>query len=175
MTDEGLSPDEIFSALSNRRRRYVIQYLLERDAPIGLKELSAQIAGKENDVPVEEVSHKQRKRTYVALRQNHLPKLKEMGIVDYDHSMEGIVLLDRADCFDTYLNPGRPDRTSRMEVHIGLTVVGILLFLVVWSDVSPLSSLSASVYPTFVVALLIVITLKYYRARSTRPASERPP
>src|SRR6056297_1016004 len=79
-----LSRDDLFSMLRNERRREVIHYLREHEAPVDLRDLSEYIAAIENDCTPAEVTYKQRKRVQTALYQMHLPKLAEQGIVSYD-------------------------------------------------------------------------------------------
>lgn len=69
------SRDEVFKALSNRRRRNVITYLKQHDDDARVRDISEQLAAWENDVEIPEVTYKQRKRVYTALHQSHLPKL----------------------------------------------------------------------------------------------------
>jgi len=69
------SRDEVFKALSNRRRRNVITYLKQHDDDARVRDIAEQLAAWENDVEIPEVTYKQRKRVYTALHQSHLPKL----------------------------------------------------------------------------------------------------
>lgn len=86
------SNDVLFDALKNRRRRYALQILLEEDGPIQLSELSERIASLETGVPINELSAHERKSVYTSLYQTHLPKLHDVGFVDYN-SNRGIVKL----------------------------------------------------------------------------------
>ena len=72
--------------ISNARRRAVIKRLstLDEEEATTLGELARRIAGKEYDIPPEQVSQNQRKSVYISLRQNHLPKLAETEIVVWD-------------------------------------------------------------------------------------------
>ncbi|GAB7019848.1 DUF7344 domain-containing protein [Halostagnicola bangensis] len=74
-----------YQALSNRRRRFIVHFLLRERKPISLRVLSKQVAAWENAVPRKQVTSKQRKRVYTALHQAHLPKLDKMGIIEYDN------------------------------------------------------------------------------------------
>ena len=79
-----LSRDDLFSMLRNERRREVIHYLREHEAPVDLRDLSEYIAAIENDCTPAEVTYKQRKRVQTALYQMHLPKLAEAGYIAWD-------------------------------------------------------------------------------------------
>src|SRR6056297_1412574 len=100
-SDQELSSlDTIFDLLSNPRRRFVLHYLKRVEEPVQLTELAAQIAAKENDVPVDELTSQQRKRAYVSLYQTHVPKLEEVGVVTYDADTGNVALTERADEID---------------------------------------------------------------------------
>jgi hypothetical protein len=79
-----LSPDLAFKLLSSSRRRDLIRCLDGLDATVDLRELSEQVAAVENGTSPSSLAYDQRKRVYVSLRQTHLPKLSNAGIVDYD-------------------------------------------------------------------------------------------
>ncbi|MDS0295228.1 DUF7344 domain-containing protein [Halogeometricum luteum] len=79
-----LSRDELFNLLRNPRRRAALQYLLERDRKATRSELAEHIAAAENEVTTAELNSAQRKRVYVSLYQNHLPKMDEYGVITYD-------------------------------------------------------------------------------------------
>lgn len=152
--------DEIFSALSNRRRRYVLAYLVERGEPAGLKELSRQVAARENDIPVADVTHKQRKRVYIALHQNHLPQLEDMGFIHARRASEAISLNDRAAALGPYLDPGeRTEGELWLGTEIGLTLGGSLLVLLSWLDLYPLALLPDLFYTVALVVALAVVTV----------------
>lgn len=77
------SKQQIFNAISNRRRRAVIQALVETPTHT-TSELSGSLAASRHDCDVAELKSQQRKREYVALYQTHLEKLDEVGVIDWD-------------------------------------------------------------------------------------------
>ena len=95
-SSDALSKDRVFELLKNRRRREVLHYLYEHDGTASVSTLSEWIAGRENDVPMEEVTTTQRKRVYVGLYQTHLPKMADAGVVEYDEQTKRVALTDRA-------------------------------------------------------------------------------
>jgi hypothetical protein len=101
---ERLSADEIHFTLSNCRRRFLLRYL-SREEERTVKELSRAIAAWENDVPAAELSYGDRKTVYTALLQTHLPKLDEMGVVEYDSCQKRVRLTNRAAQLQPYLEP----------------------------------------------------------------------
>jgi hypothetical protein len=161
--------DDVFSALGNQRRRYVVACLLEQDEPVDMKELSRQVAARENDVPVEEVTHEQRKRVYIALHQNHLPQLEDMGFVDGGRAREAITLNDRATVLDRHLNPEPEGEEVWLGAEIGLTLGGALLVVLSWLDLYPLVLLPDLFYMVgLVVALAVVTVVRCYRVYGLR-------
>lgn len=168
-TREAPSEDEIFLALGNQRRRYVVEYLLERDGPADIKDLSRGVAALENDIPVEDVTHEQRKRTYIALHQNHLPHLEEMGFVDTGRSGEAIKLTNRASLLSAYLNPEKEEEGVWLGAEIGLTLGGTLLVVLAWVDLYPLVLLPDLFYAVaLTVALAIITVFRCYRLFGSR-------
>lgn len=92
-----VSDQAAFETLSNERRRYVIQQLLEEDK-MDLRSLSRQVAARENEKPAARVSRAERHRVYNSLQQFHLPKLDDLGVVEYDSGrgcVEPTAALDR--------------------------------------------------------------------------------
>lgn len=88
--------EAVFDVLSNARRRYAIE-LLNRHEPgdeIDLGDLVDYVAARENDTTVAKLDYKQRKRVYSSLRQTHLPKLDDCGLIEYDRSRGTIDLGD---------------------------------------------------------------------------------
>lgn len=71
-----LSIDEVYQLLSNERRRAVIRLLSCEGGEIDVAELA--------DVMADEAGNKARTREYVALHQQHLPRLDEALVVRYD-------------------------------------------------------------------------------------------
>jgi hypothetical protein len=102
--------DDLYFALSNYRRRFVIQYLHESGETVSLRTLTEALAAWENDVVPDRTTAEQRKRAYVSLRQSHLPKLDELGIVRYD-SVRGFV--ESADGMDDIVAFREPSTDGR--------------------------------------------------------------
>jgi DNA-binding transcriptional ArsR family regulator len=123
-TSAELTPDTVFSVLSNERRRQVLRHLHDRGGS-NVRELSQQLAAWENDVQPEAVTYKQRKRVYTSLHQTHLPALAEAGVVDYDRDRGTVRLTARASVLDEYLatDVGEPS-PPWPAVYLGIAAVG---------------------------------------------------
>lgn len=87
--------DEVFGILQNRRRRDVLRYLLEHPTETRLGDLAEQIAARECGKAVSKLDSQERKRVYISLYQCHLPKLADVGVIDYDKP-RGIIERDPA-------------------------------------------------------------------------------
>ncbi|SDM00789.1 hypothetical protein SAMN04487949_0475 [Halogranum gelatinilyticum] len=127
--DEELSTDELFHILSNRRRRYVLHYLFQRDEPVELRELSAQLTAWENDVELQGVTHKMRRSVYNSLQQTHLPRMAKSGIISFDDRSGTVELTSRAVDFDIYVDivPGREIPWSVYYLILGAFWLSVLL------------------------------------------------
>lgn len=101
-TDD-LSNDVVFGLLSAKRRRSVLRYLHENDGGTTIGEVAEHIGAAENGIEVHQLSSTQRKRAYVGLYQNHLPKLDDANVIDYDRARGTIELREGAEQLFPYL------------------------------------------------------------------------
>lgn len=95
--------DDCFDLLSNHRRRYTLHYLQQNGDESNLSSLSEQVAAWENEIETEEISYDQRKRVYTSLQQVHLPRMDEMGIIEFDQQKGTMTLSEPAEELDIYL------------------------------------------------------------------------
>ncbi|WP_152529801.1 DUF7344 domain-containing protein [Candidatus Halobonum tyrrellensis] len=125
--------DEIYTLLSNRRRRNVIHSLLDDGPESTIGELATLLAAWENGCPPDEVTSKQRKRVYTALRQTHLPKLAEAGVLAYDEDRGSVELTPAGSELRKYLWHPHEVRWTRYYAAacalgvglVGLSLVGV--------------------------------------------------
>ena len=172
-----LSKDEVFEVLSNARRREVIRYLVNQEGEATASEIAEHIAALENDKPVSQLSSSERKRVYVALYQNHLPKMDTVGVIDYNNNRGLVRLSEIAEQLKPFLDdpPGRrSDGVGREGMAVGaiggaiaLTASGVL-----GSDVAYLLIVVGSV--TLVVSLVLEI-LRRTRGRLRTASVATPP
>ncbi len=92
-TPSSLDRTQIYDVLSNERRSMVLD-LLAADEPRDLGSLAELIAAEETgeDPP----PRNKRTSVYVTLHQTHLPKLAELGVVNYDDREKVVSLGERA-------------------------------------------------------------------------------
>lgn len=166
-----LSQDTVFDLLSNSRRRFVLHHLKQADGAVRLSELAAEIAAIENDVPVDELSSQQRKRTYVSLYQTHIPKLQDAGAVSYDAETGMVALAAGAGEIGEYFSQQDTSRPWHYY-YLALTAGGITLYLVA-------ALLGVSTIVQFALGLVVfiafgVLAIVQYRS-AQRSQTELPP
>jgi len=125
-----LSQDQVFDLLSNSRRRFVLHHLKQADGPVRLSELAAEIAAIENEVSVDELTSQQRKRTYVALYQTHIPKLEDAGAVSYNAETGMVELASGAGEIGEYFQQ-QADSRPWQYYYLLLAGGGLLLYVLV--------------------------------------------
>lgn len=173
-TDEtDVEVEQIFMILSNRRRRFAL-HILKRDGedvPIGA--LAEEIAAWEHEVPVQEVTEQMRKNVYTALRQTHLRKMDEVGIVAFQKD-RGVVrpeaVVDEIDV--SYAVPRRTLPWSMQ--YLGLATGAGLFILLAYVGVWPFSAAPFAWATAFVAAFLISAIL-HYRSRMQLGGQALPP
>jgi hypothetical protein len=84
-----LELDPTYEALGHSRRRYLC-YTLFEDAAWSLTDLATKVAAWESDVPEHEVSADDREAVYVSLYHVHVPKLVDVGVIEFDETDETI-------------------------------------------------------------------------------------
>ncbi len=161
------SRDQIFAVLSNRRRRWVVQYLSARETDrASLRSLVDTIASWECDQPAAELSWKERKRVYTALRQSHLPKLDDAGVIEYDADRGEIILTDDAEAYRLYLEYVPENDIPWSHCYVGLAGVAALITLLAWLSVVPFVTLPRLWLATILVVMFGVTALAH--AHTTR-------
>jgi len=133
--DDELSADTTFDLLKNRRRRDALALLRERGSEMTQGELAEHVAARENDVEHARVTSGERKRVYISLYQNHLPRLASADVIDYDPNRGTVALTERADDLFAVLDSldsleastdgGRGDGPT-----VAAAVIGVNLFTV---------------------------------------------
>lgn len=150
-----LTRNEIFGILSNPRRRAAIRYLNEKeDDLVQLRDVAEQLAAWENDVPVDSVTYKQRKRVYTSLYQSHLPKMDDMGIVRFDKHRGTIEATVWTRELENYLHALGDGGVERRYATVGAAALCLGLIAALW-----LGPLSIATGTTVGLALGVVATV----------------
>ena len=155
-----ITRDQIFDVLSNHRRICVIRYLQETDEEVvDLRDVVDYVAKSENGGGTGKVEYQDRKSVYTALRQTHLPKLHELGIIEFDKSRGVMELTDQASHVRMYLEYV-PGNDIPWHVHyLGVTALSGLLVAATFFDVYPLavgwSALAMIIFLMFGISALV--------------------
>ena len=98
-TSVELTATDIFPLLAVDRRRHILHYLAQRTGSVPLGELAEQVALWE-DVP----TYDQYERILTSFHHQHLPTLREAGILTYDVEQETVTVLPAIDDIRPYLD-----------------------------------------------------------------------
>jgi len=161
-----LTAYELFDVLSNRRRWYAVYFFQHYTTAVELGALATQIAAWENDVDRSEVSGTERKRVYTSLQQVHLPKMNDLGVLEFDKRSGQI----KAAPFvtDIELDPGSSDERgpSLSRYYVALATAHGALVIMFLAEIWPLASVPMSVeIVAFVLSFALVTTVHLYGAR----------
>lgn len=127
--DAELGLDRVFGVLKNQRRRRVLRYLITHDDPVTIGTLAEHIAVLENDTTQTALTSRERKRVYIGLYQNHLPKMDDAGAIEFERARGTITSGPNAAQFDPYLVESQEsDDWSRY--YLLLAGIGGLFFAV---------------------------------------------
>ena len=151
-TGQGLSRDTIFEVLSNERRRLVLHYLKQRDERVDLRELVDHVAAWEYDTEVGTLDSSRRKRVYTALRQSHLPKLDDAGVVSYDNRRGAVELTEDAREVQVYLEYVPEDDIPWSTYYLGLSTIMGIVVTATWLEIFPFAVATGIGLAAFTVA-----------------------
>ncbi|WP_226479546.1 DUF7344 domain-containing protein [Natrinema amylolyticum] len=101
---DGLSHDVIFTLLSQRHRRAVLDLLLAQDRTLTLRDLRNEIVEREHSTEITELDDEQAKQTMVSLHHVHIPKLAEADIVTYDQDRMIVEPTEKLEQMESFLS-----------------------------------------------------------------------
>ncbi|EMA09832.1 hypothetical protein SAMN05443574_11318 [Haloarcula vallismortis] len=127
--DSDASLDVIFEVLKNSRRREVLHFLRERGEQVSLGELAEHVAAIENETTTDALTSSERKRVYVGLYQCHLPKMDDIGVVNFNQDRGHITLTEMADDFEKYLERSEDDKSDRQwyQYYAAVSILGAMV------------------------------------------------
>lgn len=177
---ENGSPHEIpkedaFEILKNRRRRDILHYLKQNGSEAQVGEMAKQIAAWENDIHVDSVTSKQRKRLYTALYQSHLPKMDDVGILEYNQRRGTVNLTEEGAELDVYLEfvPGNDINWS--QYYLALTAVSTALVIAHYLGIYPFTVSSTTITAVVLTAFGVSAFVHVYQNSGNKIGSEGPP
>jgi hypothetical protein len=154
-----VSQADAFEVLSARRRRHVLRYLFHNEEPAELYDLTRQLAAWENDTTPEQVTSTQRMRVYTALKQSHLPKMDDHGVIEFDDDRGTVTLTSDASQLSVYLDVVPHDDIPWSRYYLGLGVFGIGVWTLVGLGVFPFSVVPEAVVGTVLLASFVASAL----------------
>lgn len=86
--------DDLFTALANPRRRFIIDNLADRDDDewVSIRELARGLSLVEQDYAetFDDLRSDDTKKVYIALYQTHFPRLAEWGLLEHDRRSNNV-------------------------------------------------------------------------------------
>lgn len=126
MFNQAMLPEvEVYSVLSNARRREVLTELWKQPESMSLRDLSERIATTESgERPAPRAL---RGSVYNALHQTHLPKLDSLGLVVYDPNRKTVRVCSQAGQLNRYMDVTTRIGVTWGEYYRALGVVGLVV------------------------------------------------
>lgn len=169
-SDDSLERTEIHDILRNDRRRRVLKSLREHDGPLSVRELSERLATAETGE--DPAPRNVRQSVYVSLHQTHLPKLEELGVIDYDTETKEVALAEAIDDVTVYMEVVPRNDLSWAEYYLGLGILGLLLVVAHSMGVPTVSAIDVRLWAVAVLVTLVVSAV--YQLMTQSPSlSER--
>ena len=131
LDEDSLTEEEVFKLLSNSRRRYVIHALKNRQAPVGMVELSIQVTAWERDLDPLAVKYEHRRNVYSTLQRTHIPKLEQAGIVTVDEETNSVAPTPVLADLEVYVEVLESREIPWSLYYLGLAGVGLALLVAI--------------------------------------------
>ncbi|QAU14408.1 hypothetical protein EKH57_13515 [Halorubrum sp. BOL3-1] len=155
---------EIYDVLRNDRRRLALEYLKERLRPVEVGELSDHIA--EREVGESPPPQDCRQSVYNTLSQTHLPKLEDLGFVDFDRDEKTVTLRETAREVDVYMNIVTPLGITWGTYYRSLGVLGLIAVVAADTDIAFFAGVESLPFATaFLFAFVISISYQLWTLR----------
>ena len=181
--DDELSLDDLFFTLQNERRRLVLKYLSESEQVVEMRDVAEQVAAWEHDTTLAALTSDERQRVYIALYQSHLPKLDNVGLIEYNQSRGIIEQTQRMEQIVPYLEADAEARegeraeestdadaesadatatdgpTTWERYFTGVTVFNMILVGSVWAGLQPIASIGSLGLAALITGIYAVLTI----------------
>lgn len=167
------SRDDVFTILSNRRRRYALHACKCAETPIELSDLAEQVAAWEYEKDRQELQSDERRRVYTAMQQTHLPTMEKAGVIEYED--QTIELTERAEDLDIYMDVVPGNSIPWGEYYLGLSGVSAALIASAWMGVYPVSVPDLAWAGLIVTAFLLSALFHVFRSRQMRLGGDDAP
>ena len=164
--DDALEEGEIHEVLRNDRRRLALEALRESKGRATVRELSETVATRETGE--EPAPRNKRQSVYVSLHQTHLPKLDELGIVEYDGDSKEVTLQQRIEEVEVYMEVVPEYGLSWGEAYFGLSLLGLLTAVAFVLDVPGISAIPLSYVALGYFGLLLAVSAYHVYSHQDR-------
>jgi hypothetical protein len=163
MNDEDqFDENEVYDILRNERRRHVLRYLRTNGDVASIGDLADAIA--ETETGESPPPSDSRQSVYVSLHQTHLPKLDNLGVIEYDREERTVSLRPRADQIVARLE-GASDEHREVARRFALVVLAVALGTLVLL-VGTAATAPGVAAPVAAVGLLVVAAVAALRYRT---------
>jgi hypothetical protein len=161
--------NEVYDILRNERRRNVLRLLTDRGDGTTIGDLADRIAEQESGESPPPGDTRQ--SVYVSLHQTHLPKLANLGVVDYDREERTVELQPVADEVVARLNAGTGSGTSEAVVRLVsaaflASVVGLVLVFAAGAGVPGIAAVGGATWGA--VGLVVAAAASGFAVRELR-------
>ena len=158
---DGPSTDDIYDVYANRRRRFALHYLQRTDGEADFGEMAEQIAAWECGKSRGEVTSNERKYAYSALQQRHLPKMDELGLVEFDKRAGTVEPTPTLDEIDVYAEVVGDGNVPWGVYFPALSGVHSMLLALLGADLAPLTAFSDFEWALLFVSSFLVSSLVF--------------
>lgn len=152
-----LTKYQIHDVLRNKRRTWVLEQLQQTRKPIPLRELSEQVATLETGEtpPPRNI----RESVYNSLHQTHLPKLDDLGIVEYRVDRKVVAQSDSFHQVTLYMEVVSADDVTWATYYLTVGVVALVVTTLSSMGLSVFAALSVTAWSILFFALFALSAL----------------
>jgi hypothetical protein len=161
-----LDAGQIHDILRNDRRRLALRCLRESGGTLSVRDLSEEVATRETgESPA---PRDKRRSVYVSLHQTHLPKLDDLGIVEYDTETKEVHLRDRAAEITTYMEVVPRYGITWAEYYLVLGILGFGTVLAASTGTPLLGAIGAPIVAAGYLLILAGSAAYHVRSQDRR-------
>lgn len=155
-----LTKYEIHDVLRNERRTRVLEHLQSVDEAVRLRELSEQVAALETSEtpPPRNI----RESVYNSLHQTHLPKLDDLGIVEYEANRKEVALADGSRQVSLYMEVVSADDVTWATYYLSVGLLALSVTTLASLDIPVFGALSVPLW-SMLFAVLFALSALYQR------------
>jgi len=168
--------DDIFEVLSNRRRRFVVHILKKQREAVEVGEIAEKVAAWENGISIAEVTGKMTKERLHGAQTDTLPKMNDIGIVEFRKDRGVVLPTELLSDLDVYLDIVYGRDISWSKYYLGLTAIAATLTFGIHLGVWPFAAAPFAWGIAFVTAMAFsVVSHEWYNRQTKLGIEESPP